>query len=156
MKRIKKQSPKVPETATAQNTVSDVDEKKSKENSSAEEASPSPELETEATTTVPEQTEEKNTVECLEQIRNVFTPNGDGDNDVFIIECKELLNLNVTIVEQATGKIIHHWNNLHGFWDGKTENGQPAKEGMYIYNIFAQPKTGKPITKTGTLHLILN
>ena len=145
-----------PVEASVQNTPSGADEKKSMENSVAEETSPSPEPEAEVATTIPEQAEEKNTVECLEQIRNAFTPNGDGVNDVFIIECKELLNLNVTIIEQATGKTIHHWNNLHGFWDGKTENGQAAKKGMYIYNIFAQPKTGKPITKTGTLQLILN
>jgi gliding motility-associated-like protein len=145
-----------PQEASIQITPFGADETKSMENSGAEEASTSPEPEAELATTIPEEAEEKNTVECLEQIRNAFTPNGDGVNDVFIIECQELLNLDVTIIEQATGKIIHHWNNLHGFWDGKTENGQTAKKGMYIYNIFAQPKAGKPITKTGTLQLILN
>lgn|GEM_PF-4446215 len=97
---------------------------------------------------------EKNAEEYLGHIPNVITPNTDGENDVFIIEGKDLKTLKVSIADRS-GKIIHQWNNLHGFWDGKLENGEPAKAGIYFYNIFAQSNSGNPIVKHGTLHLLL-
>jgi gliding motility-associated-like protein len=86
-------------------------------------------------------------------IPDVITPNADGKNDAFVIDGKELKSLQVSIHDRS-GKIIHQWNNLHGFWDGRLGNGQPAEAGTYFYDIFATTENGKIITRKNSLTLI--
>ncbi len=57
---------------------------------------------------------------------NVITPNADGKNDAFVIDGKELKSLRVSIYDRS-GKLIHQWNNLYGFWDGRLSNGLPSE-----------------------------
>jgi len=90
----------------------------------------------------------------LGKIHDVITPNADGKNDAFVINGKGLQTLQVRIFDRSS-KLIHHWNNLHGFWDGKLENGDPTEAGIYFYNIFALTAEGKPISIKGPLYLIL-
>jgi gliding motility-associated-like protein len=133
-----------------------VPDKKSNESGIIEEES-SDQNEEDAVNSASQETkkEENNIEQFLGRIPNVITPNGDGDNDVLIIEGKNLSKLEVSIVDQRTGKIVHSWNNLHGFWDGRLNNGEPAKEGIYFYNIFARTNTGHPLTKHGPIQLLL-
>ena len=86
-------------------------------------------------------------------IPNIITPNSDNENDVFIIEGNNLKSLKVTIKDR-TGKIVHQWNGLHGFWDGRLENGSDAKPGIYFYNIFATSEKGKLLTANNSFSLI--
>ena len=72
---------------------------------------------------------------------NVITPNGDGKNEIFVIESDYILTLQVQVLNM-TGKIIHQWSSLHGFWDGRLENGDLAPEGKYLINIFAIREDG--------------
>ncbi|HKR05630.1 MAG TPA: gliding motility-associated C-terminal domain-containing protein [Bacteroidia bacterium] len=130
------------------------DEIKSGENSSAEDESSNQNNDEDVSTAAPLLKEEKNIEAYLGSIVNAITPNGDGKNDAFVIEGKNLKSLKVSIIDRS-GKIIHQWNNLHGFWDGKLQNGEPAKAGTYIYDIFAQTNSGSPISKSGTIYLLL-
>ena len=130
-----------------------VSDEEQKANSDASESLASEPAEDQSVNTSPAQKEEKTIEEYLD-ITNWISPNGDGKNDAFVIEGKDLTALKVSIIDRS-GKIIHEWNNLHGFWDGRLKNGDLAPSGVYIYNIFAQTKSGKPLTKTGSLHLLL-
>lgn len=75
---------------------------------------------------------------------NVFSPNGDGYNDLFKINCKNVISLSVVIYNQV-GEIVAKWNTPEGSWDGKLMNGSDAPEGVYFYSIKA---TGIDETET--------
>ena len=70
------------------------------------------------------------------QIPNVFTPNGDGQNDHFVVEVPG------RIYECVDLKIYNRWgqilfistgNNLK--WDGRTSVGEKVPSGTYFYTI---------------------
>ena len=65
----------------------------------------------------------------------MFTPNGDGSNDVF-----KLIELNLKTVEgeiyNRWGQKLYTWNGLNGAWDGKV-SGKIAPDGTYFYIINA-------------------
>jgi len=75
---------------------------------------------------------------------NVITPNGDGLNEIFVVESEHITGLQVW-VRDMNGRLIHYWNNLHGFWDGTLDNGEPAPEGKYLIDIFAIREDGQPL-----------
>jgi len=42
--------------------------------------------------------------------------------------------------------MIHQWSGLKGSWDGKTDGGTLAPDGIYYYVVQAQPSDpGKPM-----------
>lgn len=84
---------------------------------------------------------------------DIITPNNDNKNDIFILFTENIVSIDVTITNMG-GKVMHRWNALHGFWDGRTETGQPAPAGTYFYNIFAITNTGQPVVRKGSLQLI--
>jgi gliding motility-associated-like protein len=83
---------------------------------------------------------------------NIITPNGDGKNEIFVIESENITSLRVQ-VRDMNGRLIHEWNNLHGFWDGRLGNGDQAPEGTYLINIFAVRADGQAVHKPATLEL---
>jgi gliding motility-associated-like protein len=72
-------------------------------------------------------------------IPNVFTPDGDGINDNFMIEAKSLRSLNVEVFSRSgkkvysfygEGKLISDWKG----WDGNVNNSSvKASPGVYFY-----------------------
>ncbi len=134
-----------------QSTVSSINESK-KEDAGVQEESSSDENET-TPAVLSENKETISDAASLGFIPNVITPNSDNENDVFIIEGSGLKSLKVTIKDR-TGKTVHEWNGLHGFWDGRLENGSDAKPGIYFYNIFAISEKGKPLTSKASFRLI--
>lgn len=83
---------------------------------------------------------------------NVFSPNGDGYNDLFKINCKNVLSLSVVIYNQ-NGEMIARWNTPEGSWDGKLMNGNDAPEGVYFYSIKATGADGAETIRNGNLTL---
>tara|TARA_R100001015_G_C4617292_1_gene173547 strand:+ start:550 stop:1638 length:1089 start_codon:yes stop_codon:yes gene_type:complete len=86
---------------------------------------------------------------------NVFSPNGDGQNDVF--ELSDLAEHELDDVEvqifSRTNTLIHSWKGVYGYWDGKGRDGTLAPEGIYFY-IVNISKEGKLYQKKGTVTLI--
>jgi gliding motility-associated-like protein len=76
-------------------------------------------------------------------VPNVFSPNGDGINDNFIVEYKSLRNLSVEIFSQSgrkvysfigVGELIKEWKG----WDGNINSSSvKAAPGVYFYVIRA-------------------
>jgi gliding motility-associated-like protein len=84
-------------------------------------------------------------------IPNVFTPNGDGANDVYFVTAKGLSDFNLVIVNRW-GNVMFETDNPNIGWDG-TSNGQKCAEGTYFYLLNA--KAGdKDIKEHGFLTLI--
>lgn len=65
-------------------------------------------------------------------IPNVFTPNGDGVNDVLTMDFLGLEPSNVTIVNRW-GNVVYQ-TNKGSQWDG-THNEEPCTDGVYYYLI---------------------
>ncbi|NUM49815.1 MAG: gliding motility-associated C-terminal domain-containing protein [Flavobacteriales bacterium] len=64
-------------------------------------------------------------------IPNVFTPNGDGQNDLFVIEGLYGSD-NLIFIFNRWGKKIYENANYQNEWDG-TINGKIASDGTYYY-----------------------
>ena len=81
--------------------------------------------------------EQKKTEECL-VIYNVFTPNGDGSNDTWIIDCMENFPVNkVTVFDRWGDKIneFENYNNASSVWKGTNSKNEPVPDGTYYYII---------------------
>ncbi len=91
--------------------------------------------------------------EALISIPNVFTPNNDGNNDLFEITWLGLTALDCEIYDRW-GVLIYKWNGLTGSWDGKTTTGKLATDGVYYYIIHATTTQGEQRGFTGFVHLI--
>jgi len=97
------------------------------------------------------------TIEVIKEsviiIPNVFTPNGDGNNDVF-----KLIELNLKTLEgeiyNRWGQKLYSWNNLNGGWNGKTPSGDLAPDGTYFYIIKATGEDDVEYLKRGSFSLI--
>ncbi|MCD6017054.1 MAG: hypothetical protein K0S53_175 [Bacteroidetes bacterium] len=70
-------------------------------------------------------------------VYNGFTPNGDGINDVWLIDNIEKFPNNKVFIYNRWGNAIFHttnYNNADNSWDGKL-NGQAIDAGTYFYII---------------------
>lgn len=98
------------------------------------------------------------------EVPNVFTPNGDGANDNFVIKFWSMKEIKISIFNRW-GKLLHVWesNNVQGFentvenvsesvWDGKV-GGRLATPGVYYYAIVGRGRDGVKQTKAGFFHL---
>lgn len=80
-------------------------------------------------------------------IPNVFSPNGDGVNDLFVFKHQSLQSCNVTIVDRS-GKIAYKRkiDDIYGWdgWDGNMhDSNRKAPEGQYYYVVEALGYDGK-------------
>ncbi len=86
------------------------------------------------------------------EIPNVFTPNGDGSNEIF--------NIKSTGVKEISLQVFNRWGQkLYEFigpkasWDGLTPNGKEVPEGTYFYFVKATGFDDSKIEKHGTVNL---
>ncbi len=96
---------------------------------------------------------EVKSISSITNIPNIFTPNGDGINDYFLFETKNIASIGVAIYSQAEGIQIYSWNTPDGKWNGKLMNGQDAAEGIYLYSIQAIGTDGIVHSKKGFVTL---
>jgi gliding motility-associated-like protein len=64
---------------------------------------------------------------------NGFSPNGDGLNDVFVIEGANSDEENELSVFTAKGKLVYREKNYQNTWDGVDLNGTPLESGTYYF-----------------------
>ncbi|MGZ3863636.1 MAG: T9SS type B sorting domain-containing protein [Bacteroidia bacterium] len=70
-------------------------------------------------------------------IPNVFTPNGDGINEVFVIKSTGFSDLSCSIFDRW-GLKLYSWTGIAGSWDGTdSKNGKAVTDGTYYYIIEA-------------------
>jgi gliding motility-associated-like protein len=91
--------------------------------------------------------------ESVVLIPNVFTPNGDGSNDIFTVEGVNLESVEGEIFNRW-GQKVFSWNNVKGHWDGRTLSGSEAPDGTYFYIINAKGFDGEEYFKKGGFSLI--
>jgi gliding motility-associated-like protein len=87
------------------------------------------------------------------EIPNIFSPNGDGVNDVFTINSKGLRTMDGEIFNRW-GQKIYEWHTPAGGWDGRSASGVLCSDGTYYYIIQATGFDGKNYYQKGTFSLI--
>lgn len=95
-------------------------------------------------------------------VPNVFTPNGDGTNDEFVVKFWSMQSVEIDIYNRW-GKRLHSWKSgdVRGFeqtwtqtvWDGRGMGGRMASPGVYFYNVTGIGRDGVKRHKDGFFHL---
>ena len=86
-------------------------------------------------------------------VYNVFTPNGDGKNDEFMVRDTAIATFNC-IIFNRWGNKIYEWSDVSKGWDGKNEEGKNCSDGTYYYIITAKGYDNKNYNIHGVVTLI--
>lgn len=82
-------------------------------------------------------------VDCPPVVPNVFSPNGDGANDVFALGAVGAVGANVQIYNRW-GNLVHSGNLLQQPWDGTNDRtNEPVPDGTYYYVLLLLDSSGK-------------
>ncbi|MCB0851765.1 MAG: gliding motility-associated C-terminal domain-containing protein, partial [Bacteroidetes bacterium] len=81
-----------------------------------------------------------------------FTPNGDGNNDLFLVGYYGIQSLNIRIYSRW-GQKIYEASNKDFRWDGRYK-GAALPEGVYVYVIDGIGENGLDYERRGTVTLI--
>ena len=85
-------------------------------------------------------------------IPNAFTPNGDGNNDTFLVYGNTLKTVSMYIYDQWGG-LLFTSNSQSAGWDG-TFRGKAQPVGVYVYYVEATLNDGQVIKRKGTINLL--
>jgi gliding motility-associated-like protein len=87
------------------------------------------------------------------QIPTAFSPNGDGNNDLFEVVNLDKSLLTNFVIYNRWGVIVYD-NSVEGSWDG-TFKTEPQPREVYMYVIsWKNPFGGNDITKRGSITLL--
>ena len=93
------------------------------------------------------------TVEPQIFVPNVFTPNADGSNEIFMISTENMQSIELLIVNRW-GNLMATIDDLNAGWDGITPGGSEAKEGVYFYRYSATGLDGSEWVGHGFFSLV--
>ena len=86
-------------------------------------------------------------------IPNVFTPNGDGKNDIFKFNAVNMGEISVTIFDRWGLKMFESTEVGNVSWDGKNKGGSTVTDGTYFYIIKAKGLDNKIYDFNGTVNV---
>ncbi|MBX2980226.1 MAG: gliding motility-associated C-terminal domain-containing protein [Flavobacteriales bacterium] len=104
-----------------------------------------------ATTTITVLAEEVGEVGI--RVPNVFSPNGDGVNDVLELFTNGITSLDMTIYNRW-GQLIARLERVNQVWDGRTLAGERVPEGTYYYELNAVGVNGQRYPLRGSITLL--
>lgn len=85
---------------------------------------------------------------------NVFTPNNDGDNDMFFLTTANTTEVEL-IITNRWGNVMFETISPNPAWNGKIDgHGADASEGVYFFRYKATGVNGDVVEGHGFLHLI--
>ena len=86
-------------------------------------------------------------------VPNAFTPNGDGQNDIFRAISVGFANTTYFRVFNRNGLLVFETNQYLKGWDG-TYNGKPQPNGIYVWTVAGTDKDFKRVELKGTVNLL--
>jgi gliding motility-associated-like protein len=88
-------------------------------------------------------------------VPNVFTPNGDGINDVVTLPYPSFKSYDIQILNRW-GNLVFELKDQTGIavWDGYDFNGQLHTDGVFFYKLKGEMLGGTLIDKHGFIHLV--
>ncbi|PIZ05902.1 MAG: hypothetical protein COY57_04825, partial [Flavobacteriales bacterium CG_4_10_14_0_8_um_filter_32_5] len=96
--------------------------------------------------------EEDNIVIYPPNFPTAFTPNGDGNNDVYFVRGGPFTWVNFRVFNEW-GEVIFISDDEEKGWDG-THKGEPVPLGTYVYTVKAETIDGVKYEKSGKVALI--
>ena len=89
------------------------------------------------------------------EVPNIFTPNGDGSNDIFFLKTANISSVNAVIMDRWGNKVYETSSSTGNIaWDGKNFNGKDCSSGVYFYIITATGKDDKKYESKGNITLM--
>ncbi len=85
-------------------------------------------------------------------VPNVFTPNGDGENDALIIKVKEVESFTISIYS-VNGKLVFTSEDPSNNWSGVDLSGNKLEDGVFYYLVNAIGLDGKVYAPKGYISL---
>jgi gliding motility-associated-like protein len=85
-------------------------------------------------------------------IPNIFSPNGDLNNDVLYVRSHNIKTMDFNIYNRW-GEKVFETKDINKGWDGRF-NGGACNEGVFVWYLNATLKDDKTITKKGNVTLI--
>ncbi len=82
-------------------------------------------------------------------IPKTFSPNEDGQDDIFKIETKNVMNFELIVFDQWGG-FVYSDTTINLNWDGKV-NGKLVNSGVYVYIIKLRTINGQAKKYSGSL-----
>jgi gliding motility-associated-like protein len=92
-------------------------------------------------------------VDCLEY-RNVISPNGDGMNEEFRLNCLEDFPDHVLEIYNRWGQLVYKTTSFANDWEGVDETGQPVPEGAYFFIFEYKDSDGSTQQQRGHISII--
>jgi len=87
---------------------------------------------------------------------NAFTPNGDGNNDIFKIASSNLLgqtSFRSFEIYNRNGKLMYKTNKIEEGWNGRF-NGAIQDMGVYFVKLVKLNKDGQLVVDTTPMYLL--
>lgn len=91
---------------------------------------------------------------CYLTVPNVFTPNGDNNNDFFQLVNSAGLNSLECIIINRWGETVVTFDTPNFKWDGKDSAGNEVTEGVYFYKITAVTKADQELQEVGNVTVV--
>ena len=85
-------------------------------------------------------------------VPNIFSPNNDGNNDIYLVRGKGVDQFNLMIFNRWGQKVFES-ESIDVGWDG-TKEGTLLDQAVFVYKLNVTMHTGKVISKTGNITLI--
>jgi len=107
-----------------------------------------PEKEQAGVSSTPEKQENKEEKEAAQEtlsqkpeptkidLKNIFTPNGDFDNDELFLDDYGLKDFNLVVLN-SRNEVVYQTNDPNFRWNGTDMKGVPVPDGNYIYMVTA-------------------
>jgi gliding motility-associated-like protein len=94
--------------------------------------------------------------EPIKRFVNVFTPNGDGENDVFFLESEGLTDFSIVVFD-PNGEIVYKSSDANFKWDGRDiRTNELVPSGNYMYMVSAYDSDKNPYPIYESLRIISN
>lgn len=85
---------------------------------------------------------------------NIFTPNGDNNNDLFSLVFEEWVASIEIVILNRWGNVVFESNDINFTWNGKVHNtGTDCTEGVYFYKATLTDYSGESVQEHGYVHL---
>jgi gliding motility-associated-like protein len=92
---------------------------------------------------------------CDIEVPNVFTPNNDGDNDIFTVnDFDDIFTEFNMIIMNRWGSVVAEFNSSQTTWDGTDLKGNMVDDGVYLYSVTGITVSGEELKKQGFIQVI--
>ena len=94
-------------------------------------------------------------IDCITQFPNIFTPNGDGDNDMVDFGWLRI-PMDEVLIYNRWGNLIKRLGGAPWIWNGTTEDNVRVSEGVYYYVVVSGNPRNHYDNLSGYIHVIFN